>query len=209
MRPLVLLAVLLSAVAFGETNPGYQKGTVTKQTGVTTLYKLDGANGSIWVKPCGDLQTGQAVDFRVAGDKAYIRRPSGGDYKCSITMRSAPADTIDAPPAYQKGTILGYKIRRDTNHDLISTATGDAKVYELRGPDLIYQVDYCGAFQAGQFSPGQVVEFRVNEKEDRLYIRHDVKKEYSCQLEGKRLPDSTALRPSTATSDSVSVNASK
>lgn len=26
---------------------------------------------------------------------------------------------------------------------------------------LIYQVDYCSAFQAGQFAPGQVVEFRV------------------------------------------------
>lgn len=210
MRLLVL--VLLSVVAFAETNAGYQKGTATKQAGATTLYELNGADGSVWVKPCGDLQNGQAIEFRIAGDKAYIRRPDGKDSKCSITMRSVPTDTIDPPPTYQKGTILGYKIRRDTNvsgngHDSVSTTTRDAKVYELRGPDLLYQVDYCGAFQAGQFSPGQVVEFRVNEKEGRLYIRHDVTKEYSCQLEGKRLPAGTPL--ASVPSDSASANASK
>lgn len=210
MRPLVL--VLLSAVAFAETNPGYQEGTVTKQTGVATWYELSGADRSVWVKPCGDLKTGQAIEFRTVGDKAYIRRPDGGDSTCSITMRSVPTDTIDAPPTYQKGTILAYTTRRDTNtsgggHDSVSTWTRYAKVYELRGPDLIYQVDYCGAFQAGQFSPGQLVEFRVNDKEGRLYIRHDVKKEYSCQLEGKRLPDATP--PTSASSDSVSANAGK
>lgn len=210
MRRLVLVAIFLSAVAFAETDAGYEKGTVTKQTGVTTLYELNGAHETVWVTPCRDLQTGQAVEFRVAGSKAYIRRPNGADYKCSIAMRSAPADAIDAPPAYQKGTILGYKIRHDTGeHDFVSTLTGDAKVYELRGADLIYQVDYCGAFQAGQFSPGQVVEFRVNEKEGRLYIRHDVNKEYSCQLEGNRLPDSTTPPPSTASSGSIPANASK
>ena len=210
MRPLVLVTIFLSAVAFAETDPGYEKGTVTKQSGVTTLYELNGANKTVWVKPCRDLQTGQAIEFRVAGSKAYIRRPNTADSKCSIAMRSAPADATDAPPAYQKGTILGYRIRHDTGgHDSISAWTGDAKVYDLRGPDLIYQVDYCGAFQAGQFSPGQVVEFRVNEKEGRVYIRHDVKKEYSCQLEGKRLPRSTTPPPSTASSDSVSVNPSK
>ena len=68
MRPLVLLAVLLSAVAFAQINPGYEKGTVTKQTGVTTLYELNGANETVWVKPCRDLQTGQAIEFRVTGD---------------------------------------------------------------------------------------------------------------------------------------------
>jgi hypothetical protein len=50
-------------------------------------------------------------------------------------------------------------------------------------------VDYCGAFQAGQFTPGQVVEFRVSAGEGRLYIRHEANKEYSCQLEGTRKPD--------------------
>lgn len=34
---------------------------------------------------------------------------------------------------------------------------------------------------------GQVVQFRVDSDDDRLYVRHDGSKEYSCQLEGTRL----------------------
>jgi heat shock protein HspQ len=52
----------------------------------------------------------------------------------------------------------------------------------LRGTSLVYQVDYCGAFQAGKFTVGQVVDYRVDH--ERLYILHDIDKEYSCQLEG-------------------------
>ena len=94
---------------------------------------------------------------------------------------------------YQKGTIEGFDVRRDVhvsggggggNGTPVSTWTRNAKVYELRGEDLIYRVDYCGAFQAGEFSPGQVVEYRVDGKH--VYIRHDNDKEYRCQLEGTR-----------------------
>jgi hypothetical protein len=88
----------------------------------------------------------------------------------------------------------------------VNSWTRHAKVYELRGPDLIYQVDYCGAFQAGQFSPGQEVEYRLDEKEGRLYIRHDVRKAYSCQLEGTRLPDNAAP-PAPAAGSGASVEA--
>ena len=94
-----------------------------------------------------------------------------------------------------KGTVLGYSIRRDIKVGGGGGATQvysydrKAKVYELQGPDLIYQVDYCGAFQAGHFAPGQAVEFRVDKVAGRLYIRHDGNKEFSCQLEATRKPD--------------------
>jgi hypothetical protein len=80
-------------------------------------------------------------------------------------------------------------------------------VYELKASDFIYKIDYCGSFQAGQFSPGQVLEFRVNEDEGRLYVRHDGDKEYSCQLEGKRLPDAAAAQPATSSPDTSSADA--
>jgi hypothetical protein len=63
-------------------------------------------------------------------------------------------------------------------------------VYELQGVDQVYLIDYCGAFQAGKFSLGQVVNYRVDEadKDDmRLYIRRDDRKEYNCKIEGKRV----------------------
>lgn len=211
----ILVIIFLSLAASADTGSTYQKGTLTKQTGPVSLYELDGTNATVWVKPCGDFQTGQAIEFRVAGDKAYIRRDNGGEYKCNITLRAVPTSEINAPPTYEKGTILGYTIRHDSDvSGGVSTWTRDdreAKVYELRGPDLVYQVDYCGAFQAGKFSPGQLVEFRVDENEERLYILHDMKKEYSCQLEGTRLARNPAPHASSASqaNPGTSENASK
>jgi hypothetical protein len=110
-----VLFILLSATAlFAETTSGYQKATVTKQAGATTLYEFGGTADRVLVKPCGQLQAGQSIEFRVAGDKAYVRRESGGEYKCTITMRVVSVDA-NASPTYQKGTILGYGIRRDIN----------------------------------------------------------------------------------------------
>jgi hypothetical protein len=114
--------------------------------------------------------------------------------------------------SYQTGTILGYNIRRDPNAYGAGANSSiwirDAKVYEVKASDFIYKIDYCGAFQAGQFSPGQVVEFRVNENEGRLYVRHDGNKQYSCQLEGKRLPDASARdQGSNGSSGSASADA--
>jgi hypothetical protein len=61
------------------------------------------------------------------------------------------------------------------------------KVYELKGSGLVYKVDYCGAFQAGQFDIGQTVDYRVDD--DRLYIRRADDKEYKCKIEGTRAAD--------------------
>jgi len=45
-------------------------------------------------------------------------------------------------------------------------------VFELKGRDLVYLIDYCGAFQAGQFGLGQAMDYR--EDNERLYMRnHD------------------------------------
>jgi hypothetical protein len=198
------IAFLGAAVAARAAD--YQKGTITKQTGGVGAYQLDGGSTKYGIERCGKFQDGQAVEFRIADDKAYIRRENGGEYKCNIVMRSG-APEAPAVPTYIKGTILGYGVRRDTHvssgaNGSVTSWNRKAKVYELKGPELIYQVDYCGAFQAGHFSPGQEVEFRVNEKEGRLYIRHDVSKEYSCQLEGTRLPDNAVPAVSAAPSKS-------
>ena len=98
------------------------------------------------------------------------------------------------PNGYQRGTITGYNIRIDSNTSgggSLPTTTDKrrAKVYELKGPDLVYQVDYCGAFQAGKFDPGQTVDYRVDG--ERLYIRHDGGKEYNCKIEGKKAAEGT------------------
>jgi hypothetical protein len=57
----------------------------------------------------------------------------------------------------------------------------------LKGPDLVYQIDYCGAFQAGKFTAGQQVDYRVEDK--RLYIRRDDGSEYKCKVEGTKTVD--------------------
>lgn len=180
--------ILLSAtLASAGSRSDYQKGTITKQSdGIagTAAYLIDGGSTKFAIERCSKFRSGQVVEFRTEGDQAYIRGENGGESKCNILS------------TYLKGTILGYAIRRDESvsgvGSSVSSSTRHAKVYELRGSDLIYQIDYCGAFQAGKFSAGQEVEFRVDEKEGRLYILHDVAKEYSCQLEGSHLPDGGA-----------------
>lgn len=82
---------------------------------------------------------------------------------------------------YQKGTITGYEnVLHDKNRR--------TRVYELKGTDHVYQVDLCGAFQAGKFEPGQTVDYRVDG--GRLYIVHDSDKEYSCKIEGEKTLES-------------------
>jgi hypothetical protein len=97
------------------------------------------------------------------------------------------------PPSYQKGTIKGWKKRTDTwgfagnNGEPIPR---NKTIFELRGTDLtgtdlVYLIDYCGAFQAGKFELGQPVDYRVDEM--RLYIRRDNGKEYRCKIEGTKI----------------------
>ena len=92
-------------------------------------------------------------------------------------------------PTYQKGTITGWEKGTDirANAAAGTAMTRNKKVYSLKGADLIYKVDYCGAFEAGKFQTGQEVEYRVDG--DRLYIRHDNDKEYKCKIEGTRALD--------------------
>jgi len=202
------LATLLSAGVVAADIPGYQKGTLTIDTASRhKSYNLKAGAKSYQINNCGDFQNGQEVEFLLREDKIYIAHEGAKDYKCSIeaTMEFHDPNSPNEMPAptYMKGTILGYSIRRDIHVSggggnpggggfPIGSNTRKAKVYELQGSDLIYQVDYCGAFQAGQFTPGQVVEFRVDSGDGRLYIRHDGTKEYSCQLEGTRKPDAPA-----------------
>ena len=213
----VCLAVLLSAGVVVAGNPAYQKGTLTVATPAASKHKsynLMAGDKIYQIGNCGDFQNGQEIEFLLKEDKIYIAHEGAKDYKCSIESttestnpNSLPTPNDLSPPSYMKGTILGYSIRRDVHVSggggnpgagsfPIGSSTRKARVYELQGPDLIYQVDYCGAFQAGQFAPGQVVEFRVDNGGGRLYIRHDGNKEYSCQLEGTRKLDA---QPGSAT----------
>jgi hypothetical protein len=51
-------------------------------------------------------------------------------------------------------------------------------------PTWSYQIDYCGAFQAGKFQTGQAVDYRVDG--EKLCIRRDDGKEYKCKIEGQK-----------------------
>ncbi|HTW56668.1 MAG TPA: hypothetical protein VMD99_00915 [Terriglobales bacterium] len=100
---------------------------------------------------------------------------------------------------YQKGTIKGWEDRTDIWGAGFVGTDGEGvprkvTVFELKGTDLIYLIDYCGAFQAGQFGIGQAVDYRVGD--DRLYIRRDNGKEYKCKIEGQRdLEDAKGVAP--------------
>lgn len=200
----ICIAILLGTGVLAADNSVYQKGTLTvAKTSKHKSYNLKAGLTIYQVGNCGDFQDGQEVEFILRADKVYIAHTGEKDYKCSLeaTIQSADPNSPPTPndmsgPTYMKGTILGFSIRRDLHVSggggqslSVGSSARKAKVYELQGPDLIYQVDYCGAFQAGQFAPGQVVEFRVDNGGGRLYIRHDGNKEYSCQLEGTRKPD--------------------
>jgi hypothetical protein len=191
-------AAVAVETAAGDDKGGYEKGTITPDAAVAHRYLLQGTDAGYRFSNCGDFTNGQAVEYRVKENKVYIRRDGDKDSKCPIEA-TMMVNTSYKPITYVKGTILGFGVRRDvrigggggggngTPGSPVTSYTRHAKVYELRGADFVYEVDYCGAFQSGKFSPGQEVEYRVDG--DRLYIRHDGDKEYSCQLEGQRLPD--------------------
>jgi hypothetical protein len=212
MTRAIFFVLLTATIAAGE-QPAYEKGTITQSfSGPHKYYELKGSAGSFYeINHCADFQPGQTVDYRLEDPKIYIRREGGKDYKCTIEARGGNStdNTAAATPVYQQGTIMGYDIRRDTSvfgggggngtpGSPVQTMTRRAKVYELKGASLIYKVDYCGSFQAGQFGVGQTVDYRVDG--ERLYIRHDEGKEYSCKIEGTRAvegakPDAPATKP--------------
>ncbi len=104
------------------------------------------------------------------------------------------------PHTYQKGTITGW----DTRIDIRNAGNGQrvrrrTRVYELKTADLVYEIDDCGAFQAGQFTAGQAVDYRVDTADKRIYILHDNGKEYKCKMEGaKTAEDDKTDAPSDA-----------
>jgi hypothetical protein len=115
-----------------------------------------------------------------------------------VVLITSIAVAVDKPqPTYLKGTVMGWDIRVDTNYSGNGSMTNRrAKVYQLKGSDFVYKIDYCGAFQAGKFGIGQAVEYRVDG--ERLYIRHE-DKEYKCKIEGtKAADDAKTSAPSTA-----------
>ncbi|MGO9864287.1 MAG: hypothetical protein ACLPLR_11805 [Terriglobales bacterium] len=201
MRSLTILRTalfvsLIATIAAGADKT-YQKGTVTKNPGNHVAYDLSGPGVHKLIGNCADFQTGQTVDYRVEGNKVYIRQENGKEYKCNVeaTYDASPEET---PITYQKGTIMGFF----TRYDPWGNGARRAKAYELKGPDMVYEIDYCGSFQAGEFQTGQAVDYRVDASDKdhkRLYIRRDDGKEYNCKVEGTRLVEGTKPEaPSTA-----------
>jgi len=180
MSRLAVFILMCAALAIASDTPTYEKGTITKKfaaesgSSAQAYYLLEGEKSPYQLKICADFTDGQQVDFRVKGTNVFIRDASGKEIKCSTTAVSSVAK----PVTYSKGTIAGYDIRFFP----MGNNVRKAKIYDLRGPELIYQIGFCGAFQAGEFTTGQVVDFRLDDQ--RLYILHDNTKEYSCQLEG-------------------------
>jgi len=104
-----------------------------------------------------------------------------------LLIATIAAGADKTPPTYQKGTITGWEKATDIRGGLGAnngTATRNKKVYALQSTDLVYRIDYCGAFQAGKFQTGQAVDFRVDG--ERLYIRRDDGNEYKCKIEGTK-----------------------
>ena len=111
-----------------------------------------------------------------------------------FVLTAAVATASDkAPPTYQNGSVQGWDIRVDTNYSGNGSMSRRAKVYELRGSDLVYKIDYCGAFQAGKFGIVHTVEYRVDG--ERLYIRHDGDKQYKCKIEGTKAAGAAPAAP--------------
>jgi len=198
----ILFTSFLYSVAADDT-PTYTKGTITVSGAKPKSYDLKGPGKAYQISHCGDFQNEQDVNYRVQEDKVYIEHEGGKEYKCSIEATMEHWSGIEPPPVtFVKGTIEGYETRRDTSvfggggggngtpGSPVGSRTRIAKVYRLRGADMVYKIDYCGAFQAGVFTPGQEVEYRP--AGNRLYIRHDGGKEYSCQVEGTEKPASAS-----------------
>lgn len=194
----LILTILPNLASPQET---YLKGTIRKGDPAGQSCDLIDGNKGYQIGNCENFQGGQLVDYRVKDKKVFIRPEGGLESKCPITAELSgildPAAPTIQPPKYEKGTIEGFVSRKDINLSssgaVFAGAAGGptiriAKLYRLRGPDLIYRVDYCGAFQSGQFTPGQEVEYHV--AANRLYIRHGNDKEYSCQIEGIEKPAS-------------------
>lgn len=186
----VLFVVFMTVMAMaGDSTVVYQKGTLARNFSSThKSYDLRGEGKSYQINNCADFQDGQAVEYRVVDQAVYIRHEGSKDYKCKIEATLERNPNPEQAPIIQKGLIQGYESRFRISRSGVGGARR-TNVYELRGTDLIYEIDFCGAFQAGEFTPGQVLEYRVDTAEKRLYVRRENGKEYSCQIEGTIKPE--------------------
>jgi hypothetical protein len=207
---LCILLLNIIAIASDTTAPGYQKGTITQQFSSNhKSYVLKNGDSGYQINNCGDFQNAQVVDYRVKEDKLYIRRDDGKEYKCSVEATlsgNSDASSVPTPPTFQNGTIEGYEIRYLTSEGGLGSVR-KVKVYELRGPNATYEIAFCGSFEAGDFTAGQVVEYSGGDG-GRLSIRHDNNKEWSCQVVGKVKtqdpnPAEEAAQPSSASRAAV------
>jgi hypothetical protein len=119
----------------------------------------------------------------------------------AVLLATCAAGSDKTPRTYQKGTVKGWENRTDIWGAGLVGTDGEGvprrvTVFELKGTDLVYLIDYCGAFQAGQFGLGQAVDYRVDG--ERLYIRRDNGKEYKCKVEGQRTPEEVQKAPEEA-----------
>src|SRR6202051_3029632 len=84
----------------------------------------------------------------------------------AVLIATFAAGTDKIPPTYQRGIIKAW----DKRTDIWGFLDGNGEplppnktVFELKAIDLVYLIDYCGAFQAGKFELGQAVDYRVDE----------------------------------------------
>jgi hypothetical protein len=195
-----LLVLLMAVIAAGEdkTPPSYQQGTILKNyPSSSKSCDLREPVTTYRISNCGDLQAGQVVEFRVDNAKIYIRQENGKEHKCGIEATMGTG----VPLKYEKGTILGWSTRVDitTTSSMLGRAYGivgsherRTRVYELKSGNLIYQIDDCGSDQAGQFTAGQEVGYRVfdsDQTNSRIFVNYDNGKQYSCKMEGVRAVD--------------------
>ena len=186
-----LFIFLMTTMAAGadKTPRTYQKGTILNISRNHASCELEGIGIRKLISNCGNFQSGQPVDYRLKGDRVYIRRETGKEYKCSI---EGTIENVADKSSYQQGTIKGWEKGTDIYwvgaHG--ETFLRDKTVYELQSTDMVYLIDYCGSFQAGKFSLGQTVNYRVDETDEddrRLYISRDNGEEYKCKIEGQKM----------------------
>lgn len=82
---------------------------------------------------------------------------------------------------YQRGTITGWNTqhysRAFSSGGTVMSAPGHKKFYDLKGVGVLYEIDDCGSFEAGQ-----AVDYRVDGK--KIYILRENGKEHKCRIEG-------------------------
>jgi hypothetical protein len=172
---LYLLGSVLLPCAAAQAPHNYEKGTVTETvSGKSKGYDLKAPNGVYQISHCGDLQSGQSVDFRADEDNVYILRDGGKEYRCSIKATIGNAN--ETPHAYQHGTISGwgnvYRYWTDPRPAIPSRE----RYFTLRGPDAAYHILNCGSFAIGQS-----VDYRVDG--EKAYIDLKNGQESQCEID--------------------------